>query len=628
MSVSKKRSWHVGAFATLLLVIALLTLWKSRNAVPQSLPQVVEGASPEADERGLSAPPLDLPGPGRLRRSMPEVAVHVRSGWGSPLPDGIEVSIVAREEQEEDAEATRRVCSLPGAVLLDTSGWEGNVRLQVFCEWAVLEKSVVLSPPYPEEVDLVLEPRSKLVVEVLEVGNSRAELSVLREGDEDLGDARDDGRWRFVSEPVRLEFPRLFPGAYRVQLIPRSEVDPLGTPNPRQPGPREQIWVELSAGETKTVAVPDFTSPEIYVSGILSWPGGPLPGHTVSLMVRSTGHHAAATTDSEGRFQMEVIGAGPAELEVRGPKHPSSTVKTRVPVTLPDTSPHVLDVMLAGGVIEGKVVFSEGVSGAIAGRGVTVARLERAPWDRQGCDKTGLPLDEEGGYRLIGLQSGEYRVSVVGPNPFVAPASPGNATTGSCVVRVADGVVRAPDIVVQAPVYVRGQLVREGDDSASQQSGSVAVLVQEEGGRDAWRMIARSEGDGSWESYLAPGRYRVRARGNHPLPLATPSSASWNVMAGGPPLVLDLVPATARAQLLMVDVREGRLLRFTIELREVAGDPLPSLGTWNSWLREHHTGWLVPGSYVFRFQPEIGPAFERTFELAAGKYLEIEILKE
>lgn len=428
------------------------------------------------------------------------------------------------------------------------------------------------------------------------------------------------GRRRQVLEPSRVQFPRLLPGRYRVQLVPGGEVDPFDGSVKGHPGPRQILWVDLGKGETVTVALPNLVSPAIDVTGVLAWPEGVFPEHVVKLVVRGTGHAAQAVTDSEGRFAMHVIGSGPAEVEVRGPGQPSASARTRIRVTLPDASSHVLDLVLGGGGIAGRVVCGPGVSPGE--QSVAVVPVAQGPWDRAISERTIVPLDEGGGYRLVGLEPGDYCVNVVRPDLRSTTPSAGHATAGSCVVRVDRRVVLAPDIVVPAPVRVTGRLARSG---GSEDVSSIKVLAREEGEGRPWRTIAVARSGDAWESYLTPGRYRLAARGRESIAVATSSTVEWTVHEGGAAPALTLVPATARAQIRVPSADRGLLQRFTMEVRGADGASVPSDGRWSAWRDEHDMEWLVPGSYTIRVQPERGPAVERRFELPADEGLELEL---
>jgi len=465
-----------------------------------------------------------------------------------------------------------------------------------------------------------------LVVEILEVPGGRAELSVLREPEEDLEAARDSGRWRVVEEPCRLEFPRLKPGVYRAEINEWQYPDPFGDRPAVQPSPRSRIRVELSAGETRTVTLPNFAAEEVTVTGILSCAGSALENHRVTLWMRESALASEAITDEQGGYRLQTLAGGLGEWEIFGSRVGSTTSKTRGVVDIAAGPNFRHDIDLSGGVLEGRVVREVGSPNTLPPGKVRVDSMEPSRRDDRTFRSTLVEWDTNGFYRLIGLAPGTYRVSAVGPNPFVATAAAGDVTEGNCLVEVGFGLARAPEIVVKDAIALTGRVVFASETGyAVYPRTTVFARLDDRAG--AWRAVARSGPDGSWTTYMAPGVYLFRAQGSDPIPTGMRTALRAEVSLTSGELSIDTVHADSHARVRVVDGGSGRYLRFCLELLDGEDLSLPERGTWSLWNQEQATGSLPPGKYSARILAEDGTKFTKEFDVGSGQILELEFIR-
>ncbi len=295
-------------------------------------------------------------------------------------------------------------------------------------------------------------------------------------------------------------------------------------------------------------------------SVVVAGAGQPARRARVTLNAAEGGGARTSTTDEEGRYAFTALAAGRYTLSASKPGHVSvvygSTWPGRpgTPIQLADGERFSATLHLArGSVITGTVLDEHGEP--VPRATVRALRYVMQAGRRTLQPADSAPSDDRGIYRIYGLQPGDYLVSVVPRNqPGVAriegagPEAQGDAPAGYAPVYYPGTVAAAQagtvavgigeergnvDVQLQRMPMARleGVIVNATGQAVQ---GLQVTLVSAEAVPGIGGGSARADAEGRFRlTNVAPGSYRLVARGQTPIAAAVEAGSPTAAQAAG-----------------------------------------------------------------------------------------------
>lgn len=343
---------------------------------------------------------------------------------GPDLPSRFSLII---EGEEGKAPSVRAFSALGETLTFDTKNWPNSVRIRVTGDFIQSLDVLILSRPFPREMDIPVSHLGGLMVDLLEIEDSGRDVTIVREPGEDLGVVQQGGRWFVTHQAETRTFTNLEPGRYIVSADRLGGSDGtasnLSTETPHSSEYRYSV--DVVAGEMALVSVPSFDRGVVRLRGHILSCTIPASGMVVSAYDAALDFEAECTTDADGLYTLDV----PSNVErlsivttASGDAYGRHRLLHELRIERESASRvQVHDFRIPCGAIKGRVLFEAGVQPA---ERLRVERVSSEEIGRHSVSQAAVKIGDDGHYRIDGLTPGQYRVAPLATSGMLRESLP------------------------------------------------------------------------------------------------------------------------------------------------------------------------------------------------------------